>query len=55
VFIDDDGQAYMYWGNTVLKYAKLKKNMTELDGPIQTVGPDNFTKRRTCTSTRPTT
>jgi beta-xylosidase len=24
VFIDDDGQAYLYWGNTVLKYAKLK-------------------------------
>jgi beta-xylosidase len=42
VFIDDDGQAYMYFGNKVLKYVKLKSNMTELDGPIQTVGIFNF-------------
>ena len=34
VFVDDDGQAWLYWGNTVLMYAKLKSNMTELDGPI---------------------
>lgn len=44
VFIDDDGQAYLYWGNTVLKYAKLKPNMIELDGPIHTVGLDQFTE-----------
>jgi arabinoxylan arabinofuranohydrolase len=42
VFIDDDGQAYLYWGNTVMKYVKLKANMIEFDGPIQTVGLDNF-------------
>ncbi|HEY9109140.1 MAG TPA: glycoside hydrolase family 43 protein [Roseateles sp.] len=42
VFVDDDGQAYMYFGNKVLKYAKLKPNMTELDGPIHTVGIFNF-------------
>ncbi|WP_306392018.1 glycoside hydrolase family 43 protein [Telluria beijingensis] len=42
VFIDDDGQAYLYWGNTVMKYAKLKPNMIELDGPIHTVGLENF-------------
>jgi arabinoxylan arabinofuranohydrolase len=42
VFLDKDGQAYIYWGNTVLKYARLKKNMTELDGPIQNIKPDNF-------------
>ncbi|CAN7421201.1 glycoside hydrolase family 43 protein [Pseudoduganella sp. LjRoot289] len=42
VFIDDNGQAYLYWGNTVLKYAKLKPNMIELDGPIHTQGMDNF-------------
>lgn len=42
VFIDDDGQAYLYWGNTVMKYAKLKPNMIEIDGPIHTVGLDNF-------------
>jgi arabinoxylan arabinofuranohydrolase len=44
VFQDDDGQAYLYWGNTVLKYAKLKPNMIEFDGPIQTVGMDMFTE-----------
>lgn len=37
VFVDDDGQAYLYWGNTVLKVAKLKTNMTELDGPVTAV------------------
>jgi beta-xylosidase len=42
VFVDDDGQAYMYFGNKVLKYAKLKPNMIELDGPIHTVGLFNF-------------
>lgn len=42
VFVDDDGQAYLYWGNTVMKYVKLKPNMIEFDGPIQTTGLDNF-------------
>jgi len=42
VFIDDDGQAYLYWGNTVMKYVKLKANMIEFDGPIHTVGLENF-------------
>lgn len=27
VFIDDDGQAYLYWGNPQLYYAKLNKDM----------------------------
>ncbi len=31
VFLDDDGQAYYYWGQGMLKGAKLKSNMTELD------------------------
>lgn len=44
VFIDDDGQAYLYWGNTVCYYAKLKDNMTELDGEIHTVDLPNFTE-----------
>jgi beta-xylosidase len=42
VFIDDDGQAYLYYGNKVLKVVKLKSNMTELDGPIHTVGIFDF-------------
>ncbi|MCC9134899.1 glycoside hydrolase family 43 protein [Pontibacter silvestris] len=44
VFIDDDGQAYIFWGNTVCHYAKLKDNMTELDGPIKTIKLPNFTE-----------
>ena len=44
VWIDNDGQAYMFWGNTVCKYAKLKDNMVELDGPIMTVDLPYFTE-----------
>lgn len=44
VWIDSDGQAYLFWGNTVCKYAKLKENMIELDGPIITVDLPNFTE-----------
>lgn len=44
VFIDSDGQAYLYWGNTVMKYVKLKPDMIETDGPIHTVGLDAFTE-----------
>ncbi|MCQ2061948.1 MAG: family 43 glycosylhydrolase [Fibrobacter sp.] len=35
VFIDDDGQAYLYWGNPKLYYCPLKENMTECDGDIK--------------------
>lgn len=31
IFIDDDGQAYYYWGQKNLKAAKMKSNMMELD------------------------
>ena len=44
VIIDKDGQAYLFWGNTLCYYAKLKSNMTELDGPIQTITLPNFTE-----------
>jgi len=44
VFIDDDGQAYIFWGNTTLQFAKLKQNMTELDGTFQTIRLPNFTE-----------
>lgn len=44
VFIDDDGQAYLFWGNQVCKYAKLKENMVEFDGPIQTLTLPDFTE-----------
>ena len=44
VFIDDDGQAYLFWGNTTLHYVKLKENMIEMDGPIQMIKVPNFTE-----------
>ncbi|PJJ09938.1 glycosyl hydrolase family 43 [Flavobacterium sp. 1] len=44
VMIDDNGQAYLFWGNTVCHYVKLKANMTELDGPIQTISLPNYTE-----------
>lgn len=44
VFIDDDGQAYLFWGNTKCRYIKLKANMTETEGPIVTVDLPGFTE-----------
>ena len=44
VFVEDNGQAYIFWGNTSCYYAKLKENMIELDSPIRTVKLPNFTE-----------
>ncbi|MEV4349291.1 glycoside hydrolase family 43 protein [Actinoplanes sp. NPDC049596] len=43
VFIDDDGQAYLYWGNPDLWYVKLNADMTSYAGsptkiPLTTAG-----------------
>lgn len=32
VMVDDDGQAYLYYGNNMLWYVKLNKNMTSFTG-----------------------
>ena len=42
VFIDDDGKAYLFWGNGSCKWVKLKENMVELDGAITTFKPQNY-------------
>ena len=42
--IIDNGQAYLFWGNTKCYYAKLKENMIELDGPINTIDLPAFTE-----------
>jgi arabinoxylan arabinofuranohydrolase len=34
VFIDDDGQAYLYWGNNVLYWVKLNVDMISYSGSI---------------------
>lgn len=44
VFIDTDGQAYLFWGNTACHYAKLKENMTEIEGEIHHIKLPNFTE-----------
>jgi arabinoxylan arabinofuranohydrolase len=43
-FIDDDGTPWLFWGNQVLKYVKLKTNMVVLDGQIQTHGLPQYTE-----------
>jgi hypothetical protein len=44
VFIDDDGQAYMYWGNPNLYYVKLNEDMISYSGEVvkSTVKPRNY-------------
>ncbi|GEC72965.1 hypothetical protein FFL01_25040 [Flavobacterium flevense] len=42
VFIDDNGQAWLFWGNGVCYYAKLKENMIEIDGAIKKIDFEEF-------------
>ncbi|GAB3823238.1 glycoside hydrolase family 43 protein [Hymenobacter jeollabukensis] len=42
VFIDDDQQAYLYWGNGSCRWVKLKDNLTELAGPINVFTPTGY-------------
>ncbi|MCD7901298.1 MAG: glycoside hydrolase family 43 protein [Bacteroides sp.] len=44
VYIDEDGQVYLFWGNTQCYYARLKENMIELDSPIMPVQLPRFTE-----------
>jgi arabinoxylan arabinofuranohydrolase len=44
VFIDDDGQAYMYWGNGTLRYVKLNSDMISTSGSITNVSLSGFTE-----------
>ena len=39
-YIDDDGQAWLYWGNPQIYYAKLNPDMISFDGEVRTVNPD---------------
>jgi beta-xylosidase len=42
VLLDDDEQAYIFWGKNTCYYAKLKSNMIELDGPPAVVTLPDF-------------
>jgi beta-xylosidase len=44
VFIDDKGQAWLFWGNTTLHYVKLKENMIETDGEFKKIELPHFTE-----------
>jgi arabinoxylan arabinofuranohydrolase len=37
VYIDDDGQAYLFWGNGMCYWAKLNTDMISLASPIQAI------------------
>lgn len=42
VLIDDNGHAYIFWGNKICYYATLNGNMRELNGPIKIVALPGF-------------
>ncbi|WDF69693.1 glycoside hydrolase family 43 protein [Sphingobacterium oryzagri] len=44
VWIDNNGQGYLFWGNTQCYYAKLKPNMIEIEGDIIPVSLPAFTE-----------
>ncbi|WP_437785544.1 glycoside hydrolase family 43 protein [Sorangium sp. So ce1097] len=44
VFIDDDGQAHMYWGNGTLRHVKLNSDMISTSGSITNVPLSGFTE-----------
>ena len=45
VFIDDNGQAYMYWGNPYVYYIKLNEDMISTSGDINVLNPQNGVMR----------
>lgn len=44
IYIEENGDTYMFFGNLMPKYVKLKDNMLELDGEIKTIDLPNFTE-----------
>jgi beta-xylosidase len=44
VLLDDDGQAYLFWGNSCCYYARLSPDMVSLAGPIRTVQLPDFSE-----------
>ena len=56
VMIDDDGQAYLYWGNPFCYYVKLNEDMISYSGDIVKVPmtEESFGKREGNVAERPT-
>ncbi|MDP5039603.1 MAG: glycoside hydrolase family 43 protein, partial [Paraglaciecola sp.] len=44
IYIEENGDVYMFFGNLMPKYVKLKDNMIELDGEIKTLDLPKFTE-----------
>ncbi len=44
VFIEENGDAYMFFGNLMPKYVKLSDDLLSLDGEIKTMDLPNFTE-----------
>ena len=44
IYIEENGDVYMFFGNLMPKYVKLKDNMIELDGEIKTLDLPGFTE-----------
>ncbi len=44
LFIEDNGDTYLFFGNLIPKYVKLKDNMIELDGPIKVIDVPHYTE-----------
>ncbi|MBO7513282.1 MAG: family 43 glycosylhydrolase [Fibrobacter sp.] len=47
VFVDDDGQAWLYWGNPKLYYCPLKENMIECASDIKVSDMSTFNGKYT--------
>ena len=56
VFVDDDGQAYLYWGNPFCFYVKLNEDMISYRGDIVSIPmtEESFGKRDGNVQNRPT-
>jgi len=52
IFVDDDKQAYLFWGNGSCKWVKLTDNLAELAGPSTTFMPKTTSKARGCASAK---
>ncbi|WP_111308206.1 glycoside hydrolase family 43 protein [Confluentibacter sediminis] len=57
VFIDDDGQAYLFWGNPVCHYVKLNEDMISFNDEIKQIPNtiESFGQRTVEDAKRPTT
>ena len=50
VFVDDDGQAYLYWGNGNLYWVELEDDMVHLKGELYTLDANGMMQDRDVTN-----